>query len=178
MTKTIEGIAVANGVHEISWPDIDEVLAAKADDPERFRELQKLEAECRLRVLIEAGLMPEVLDMYKEGRLSYSERASLCPGQPIGLIYWVDEKHHDDVIERCSEEENCIVYHATLQSMVGFGQTLDLYHVSNEPEEWLEDRSDLSDGYSFVLSVGVPSMSRFLGSVKFVVSGGGLVKVR
>jgi len=143
---------------------------------ETMKERQRREAEARLRILEDKGLMPEVLRDFEQGTLNYSERLALPGFGTCGILYWVDgNPEFEKAIREVEERYGVVAYHATHETF-GFGEVLDIFCVSRDADEWEQDRADLEEGYSLVYSANLDCdwCSEF-GTISFAARGGGLV---
>lgn len=142
-----------------------------------LRQRQADEAEARLRMLVEAGMLQSVLaDFREEGRLYVSERAVYF-GEAVGVLYWADQ--YPEVmraVERAEQELGCVVYHVT-RERTWVGELLDLFCVSEHEEEWEMDREELSQGCSlaYVVNLDDETCSEF-GGIGFRAAAGGIVR--
>ena len=131
----------------------------------------------RLEKKQEAIKRMEVLDIYaetirqyeKEGLVSYSE-------PPLGTNYWLTEEQRN-VVRQFEEENNALVYFATI-SHTEFGTLTSFLYVSDYPEEWKMDNEDLKDGYlyAYVYNHDVPEYSE-IGRIVVKPIFGGLVRI-
>ena len=144
---------------------------------ETMKERQRQEAEARLRILEGKGLMPEVRRDFEQGTLNYSERLGLPGFGTCGILYWLDgNPEFEKAIREVEERYGVVAYHAT-HEVCEFGELLDVFCVTEDEEEWAQDRADLEDGYSLVYSANLDCgwCSEF-GTIAFECRGGGLVR--
>lgn len=81
------------------------------------------------------GIFPQTIkDFEKEDLVSVSE-------PPFGACFWVNEDQKKRIKE-FEEENNALVYHV-IRSFTTFGELENYLYVSNYPEEWEMDNSDI-----------------------------------
>lgn len=142
-----------------------------------LRHLQKQEALNRLRILqMKYGLMKNVITEFeKEDTLYYSEYVSkYCPA----LLYWISNKEeYENAIKQFEKEHNALVYHSILTHTT-FGTILTLLYVSENQEEWQEDREQLNEELPFAYCVNLEddNCSEF-GGVQIGGAMGGIVRL-
>lgn len=142
-----------------------------------LKELQKNEAIMRLEILNKRyGLMKNVVDDFKKNNLLYySEQTRLG-----GILYWcTKENGAENFVEKVKEfeeEHNATVYHV-IHCHTEFGELLNLMYVSENQEEWEQDKQDLLENYCFVYSYNLyyERCSEF-GEVGINVVNGGLIR--
>lgn len=136
------------------------------------KQKQKEEAIKRMKLL---QLMPQVIkDFEKNDRVYYSERQSAIFN---ATLYWLDNhKEYVDLVKEFEKKHNALVYHAQLTHLV-YGDNLALFYVSNEEEEWAQDKKDIINGqlYSRVLNLDDEMCSDF-GYIGVKPSMGGVVR--
>ena len=136
------------------------------------KQKQKEEAIKRMKLL---QIMPQVIkDFEKNDRVYYSERQNAIFN---ATLYWLDnEKEFVDLVKEFEEKYNVLVYHAQLTHLV-YGDNLALFYVSNEEEEWAQDKKDIINGrlYSRVLNLQCDYDSDF-GYIGVKPSMGGVVR--
>lgn len=136
------------------------------------KQKQKEEAIERMKLL---HIMPQVIKDFEEnGRVYYSERQS-----PIfnATLYWLDNhKEYVDLVKEFEKKHHALVYHAQLTHLV-YGDNLALFYVSNEEEEWEQDKQDILHGqlFSRVLNLDCEYDSDF-GYIGVKPSMGGVVR--
>lgn len=137
-----------------------------------LKEKQKEEALKRMRML---QLLPNVIkDFEKKNKVYYSERQNKFFN---AVLYWVDnEKKYVDVVNEFEKKHNCLVYHCQLTHME-FGDCLSLLYVSENENEWSQDKKDIKEGYAFVYvaNLDTPSYSEF-GTIGIKPSQGGVLR--
>ena len=117
-------------------------------------------------------LMPEVSTAFKDGQLMQSEHG--------GLLYYVSPELKE-TIKKIEKEKNIKVYHV-VKGAYEFpdGTKFDmssLLCVSDYPEEWQMDHSDMKNGivFSYTLNETDPQLSEF-GSIGVEPINGGLIR--
>ena len=141
-------------------------------------ELMKQEAEKRLNYLVSKGLHEDVLKMFQNNRLYYSD----CLIYDMPILYTFEKGNNVDpewlrMVKEVEEKYGICVYHIT-HCYTTFGELLNLIYVTSNEEEWNDDWSDLfqSCPFSYVINLSEPSFSEF-GSIGIEVVNGGIVRV-
>lgn len=99
---------------------------------------QKNEAIARLKML---KMHNNVINEFKNDNLvNQSEHG--------GFLYWLDE-NQQAFVNDFEEKTHCVVYHI-IHNYTDIGELLSLLFVSENENEWIQDRLDLQDGYAFV----------------------------
>lgn len=80
-----------------------------------------------------------------------------------------------DVIAAFESEWHAIVYAVTAETSE-FGIWLDLFHVSQYPEEWERDRADLEAKCPCVYVVSEDEYSSEFGGINFEIAQGGILR--
>lgn len=139
---------------------------------ETLKEKQKNEALKRMAML---NLMPQVIkDFKKNNKVYYSERQNAFFN---AILYWLDnEPNYVEIVNKFEKEHNCLVYHCQLTHME-FGDLLSLLYVSENEEEWEQDKKDLREGYAFsyVANIGCECYNDF-GTIGIRPSQGGVLR--
>lgn len=135
----------------------------------KISDKQKEEAVERMKKL---GLMPQVIEEFKEGKLNFSESA--------GFLYWIDENTEHDLLNRVKafeKEYNAVVYHV-IHNLTEFGELYSYLYVSAYEEEWEYDRADIDFGYAvaYVENIDDGNCSEF-GSIVIKPTNGGLMRI-
>ena len=137
-----------------------------------LKEKQKAEALQRMRML---QLMPQVIkDFEKNNKVYYSERQNAFFN---AILYWLDnDERYVKIINEFEKKHNCLVYHCQLTHME-FGDLLSLLYVSENEEEWEQDKQDLREGYAFsyVANIGCECYNDF-GTIGIRPSQGGILR--
>lgn len=125
------------------------------------REEKKTEAIARMRAW---GICPPIVKQFEKEDL-VSESAP-----PLGACYWLNEEQLARVHE-FEEKNNALVYHV-IHSFTNIGEMESYLFVSDYPEEWEIDRSDIKDGQqlAYVYNHDMPDCSEF-GSIGVVITG-------
>lgn len=139
---------------------------------ETLKEKQKNEALKRMAML---NLMPQVIkDFKKNNKVYYSERQNAFFN---AILYWLDnEPNYVELVNKFEKEHNCLVYHCQLTHME-FGDILSLLYVSENEEEWEQDKKDLREGcaFSYVVNIGCECFNDF-GTIGIRPSQGGVLR--
>lgn len=134
------------------------------------QELQRNEAVARMKKL---SLAQNVIDEFeKEGRVYASERLN---EKAKAILSLANKRPATQVlIERFESKHNAIVYHAQI-TYTSFGKLVSLFYVSNNMDEWEEDKNDLDKNEAFVFVANVTDLacSEF-GYIGFKPSNGGV----
>ena len=130
-----------------------------------MKEVQKEEALLRMQML---NLSKQCINAFKSGKVWESEG--------YGALYEVNEKEQE-IINAFEKKYNGLVYHM-IHNVFEFGECYAMLYVSNNPEEWSDDKNDLMDGYTiaYVKNIDDDFCSEF-GSIAVKPSFGGLVRV-
>lgn len=141
-----------------------------------LKQLQKSEAIKRLEILNKKGLVDYVTkDFKKNDLLYYSEQTRLG-----GILYWCTKENgaenYLDKVKDFEKEHNAVVYHV-IHCYTTFGEILNLMYVSENQEEWEQDRQDLEENYSFTYCYNLDDewCSEF-GSIGIGTRAGGIIR--
>lgn len=93
-----------------------------------------------------------------------------------GFLYWIED-NEKDIVRNFEQEHNAVVYHI-VRHCVGGNACLALFYVSNNPDEWEMDRSDISNNtpFVYVLNEDEPAFSEF-GTIGIACRFGGIIRV-
>lgn len=116
------------------------------------REEKKIEALARMK---KWGIYPPIVKQFKNDEL-ISERAP-----PLGACFWIEGEQLARVRE-FEEKHNALVYHV-IHSFTNIGEMESYLYVSDYPEEWEQDREDISHGQQlcYVFNHDMPDCSEF-----------------
>jgi len=138
------------------------------------KELQIQEAEKRLEILVNKGMVNYVLKEYQEDRtVFYSAH--------FGILYWLKEHNNcDEFLEKVrifEADYDALVYHAIV-TRTDFGLCLSLLYVSKSKDEWEDDRQALKESFPFVYVFNLDDewCSEF-GTIEITPLNGGLIRV-
>lgn len=101
-----------------------------------MKEKMRDEAIERMEML---GMSKQCIKAFKDGNVWESEG--------IGALYECNDKEKE-IIKEFEEKNNGIVYHM-IHNIFEFGECYTMMIVTNDEEEWKQDREDLSQGYAF-----------------------------
>lgn len=128
----------------------------------------KILNECLTRMVM-LKLDAPCINAFKEGKIWESEG--------FGALYELrpEEQQIIDVFEH--EHKGYKVYHM-IHNKFEFGECYSILYVSNNEDEWEQDREDIKDGYAFVYVANIdePYCSEF-GSIGIKSQFGGLVRI-
>lgn len=130
-----------------------------------MKEQQKAEALERMNIL---NMSKQCISAFKSGKVWESEGP--------GSLYEVNE-NEQKIINAFEAEHNALVYHMIHNVYREIGECYAILYVSDSPEEWEDDKTDLRDGYAFVYVKNMEDdfCSEF-GSIGVKPSIGGLVR--
>ncbi len=115
-------------------------------------ETKKAEAIARMRKL---GIFEETIKQFeKENLVSISE-------PPFGVFFWVND---DELAElRKFEQEHDALVYVIVRAFTTFGQMDAYIYVSDDIEEWDDDRDRLDEmtPFCYVRNVDFPDLSEF-----------------
>lgn len=138
-----------------------------------LRARQIVEAQKRLDILVNMGLMQEVKNSFdNDGTVYYSFHN--------GILYWLKEDNNCDnlveIVKWFEKKYNALVYHAIFNHLE-FGDCLALLYISSHTKEWDFDRQDLINRLPivYVENMSDPDCSEF-GSIEIKPYAGGLVR--
>ncbi len=138
---------------------------------EDLRMKQKAEALERLESI--KGLNKKVIQDFKtQGVVYYSERLNAIFD---GILYYTsNEEDIENTIKNFEKKYNYLVYHAILTHTT-FGNVLSLLYVSNNVDEWNNDKYclRLGEACSYVANLSDKECSEF-GYIGFEQKNGGL----
>ena len=94
-----------------------------------------------------------------------------------GALYEVNDEEQKIIDKFEKTHEGCLVYHM-IHNVYEFGECYSLLYVSNDTEEWEQDRNDIKEGYVFAYVENVDNdwCSEF-GSIAVKSQFGGLVRL-
>ena len=98
--------------------------------------MSKIVDEAVMRMQMIGLFEPVIKDFKKHDRVQLSEA-------PLGACYWLDEAQQAVVDRFEATHHNYKVYHV-VRTFTEFGELLSLLYVSDDTEEWQEERHDLS----------------------------------
>ncbi len=101
-----------------------------------IRELQKKEAIARLKMI---GVLPDVIQAFKDDRIMYSERVNKAFQ---AVLYDLKDEELKNKIKDFEKEYSALVYHVQLLH-TEFGNMYSMLYVSNDVNEWELDRDDI-----------------------------------
>lgn len=130
-----------------------------------IKQEQKQEAIARMKMLkLHSNAIRE---FEKENKLNRSE--------VYGALFWLDEKQKCYVKE-FEAKHDAVVYHI-IHNITEFGELLSFLYVSDSPEEWEQDKSDIKSGYAlvYVKNLDDDFCSEF-GSIGIKPQFGGLIR--
>ncbi len=138
---------------------------------EDLRMKQKAEALERLQSI--RGLNKKVIQDFKtQDVVYYSERLNKIFD---GMLYYTsNEEDIENTIKNFEKKYNCLVYHAILTHTI-FGNLLSLLYVSNNVDEWNNDKYclRLGEACSYVANLSDKECSEF-GYIGIEQKNGGL----
>lgn len=102
-----------------------------------------------IKRLNKLGLMKEVIDAFKEGKIYYSERQN--SQFPATLFYLENEPKYVEMVKKFEEENGYKVYHV-IKTSTNFGEILDFLFVSTYEEDW-EYEIEEYNGTFYVMSM-------------------------
>lgn len=145
-------------------------------EKDELRKLQKEEVIKRLQILERVfKVHNNVLKEYQvDGTVYYSERQNQVFD---GILYWL-ENNSDfvDAVKEIEDKYNILVYHCILNH-TEFGDWLSMLFVSDNPENWVEERNSLITGIvkTFVYDFG--NFESDFGDIEIAGKNGGLARV-
>lgn len=145
-------------------------------EAEELRKLQKIEAIERLELLQKIyNVHTNVLTEYKQNEtIYYSERVNKVYN---GILYWLsNEQQYVDAVKEVEKKYNIYVYHCIL-SHTEFGDLLTMLYVSNDPENWIEEKSKLMVAMPNTFVYDFSGFGSEFGDVQIAGINGGLTRV-
>lgn len=150
-------------------------------------EQRKQEAIRRLELLKNKGLMYDVVRKFKKKKseLYYSDRYGNW-----GTLFFFNQDGSFPMewlgmVKQFEDTYNATVYHITHEKCVytnplsPYGdemETLTMFYVSQNEDEWEYDYEDLKNGYAYANVVNLTYGGSEIGSIGYRVSGGGIVR--
>lgn len=124
--------------------------------------------ECITRMEI-LNLSRQCIGAFKKGKIWESEG--------IGALYEVNEEEQEIINNFEKEYEGYKVYHL-IHNITDFGELYNIFYVSNNENEWKEDKEDLKQDYAFVYVYNKSAdwCSEF-GSIAIKKNIGGLIRI-
>ena len=124
--------------------------------------------ECITRMEI-LNLSRQCIGAFKKGKIWESES--------IGALYEVNEEEQEIINNFEKEHEGYKVYHL-IHNITDFGELYNIFYVSNNENEWKEDKEDLKQDYAFVYVYNKSAdwCSEF-GSIAIKKNIGGLIRI-
>ena len=145
-------------------------------DLEELRKLQKEEAVKRLKILQQMyNVHPNILNEFnKNDKIYYSERINRVFN---GVLYWLDNKpEFVDAVKKIKDKYNIFVYHCIL-SHTEFGDWLDLLYVSDNLDNWENEKSKLMIGLPRVYTYDFSQYGSEFGDIEIAGINGGLTRL-
>lgn len=145
-------------------------------DLEELRKLQKEEAVKRLKILQQMyNVHPNILNEFNQNdKLYYSERINRVFN---GVLYWLDNKpEFVDAVKQIKDKYNIFVYHCIL-SHTEFGDWLDLLYVSDNLDNWENEKSKLMIGLPRVYTYDFSQYGSEFGDIEIAGINGGLTRL-
>ena len=132
---------------------------------DKFKEKQKEEA---VRRMISMGIIPHII-------MDFIDYGTVYTSRDFGILYQLEEKEKA-IVKRIEEKYDLLVYHVVESISYGY-KMLTLFFVSEDTDEWIKDRIQLTMGrqYCYVFNFDNNKFSEF-GSVGFLPANGGLVR--
>lgn len=119
------------------------------------------------------------LEMLKISRqcINAFKRGELWLSEGIGALYELNKEEKEIVSNFENEHKGYKVYHI-IHNITDFGELYNLLYVSNDKEEWEQDREDIKEGYMFcyVYNKDLDYCSEF-GTIAIKSNIGGLVRI-
>ena len=143
---------------------------------EELRRLQMQEALERLKILQEQyKVHPNVLNEFKQyGTVYYSERINKSYD---GVLYWLNNRpEFEEAVKEIEEKHNIYIYHAILNH-TEYGPWLSMLYVSNTPDSWADEKSELKSGIPYAYVYTFDELSSEFGPIKIVGINGGLTRL-
>lgn len=145
--------------------------------PENLKQLQKMEALERLKILHKKfQTMNSIVREYeRDNTIYYSEYQNKVFS---GILYWVSNSEElSDVIKQFEGKHNSVVYHAILTPLT-YGRMFSILYVSPHTEEWERDRKELAEGLplAYCMNLDDSTTSEF-GTIQIERSNGGITRV-
>lgn len=141
-----------------------------------LRKKQIVDAEIRLHMLEKIfKVQTNVLTEFKQdGIVYYSERINK---QFDGVLYWLRNKpEYVKVVKEIEKKYNIFVYHCILNH-THFGDWLTMLYVSNDPDNWAQEKSDLMVGYPQAYVCDFTEFGSEFGTIEIKGVNGGLARV-
>ena len=141
-----------------------------------LREKQRADAEIRLHMLEKLFKVHQnVLKEFKQDNtIYYSERVNKTYN---GVLYWVRNKpEYLKAIKEIEKKYNIFVYHCILNH-THFGDWLTMLYVSNDPENWAEEKSRLMVGYPEAYVYDFTEFGSEFGTIEIKGTNGGIARV-
>lgn len=126
----------------------------------------KKEAINRMRIL---QLHQNVLyDFMNENKLNKSD-------SPLGTLYWLDEEEIK-IVKDFEQRHNVLVYHV-IHTFSNLGETYELLFVTNEKEEWENEKRDLKNGFAFAQVIVIDyEPNSEMGYIGVEAKNGGIIR--
>ena len=139
-------------------------------------EMQKQEAIKRLQILQQMyKLHHNVLNEFKQDEtIYYSERVNKVLD---GILYWLNNKQeYVDAVKEIESQYGVYVYHCIL-SHTEYGDWLSMLYVSDEPEQWAQEKSSLMIGLLKAYVYDFGGFGSEFGNIEIAGINGGLTRV-
>lgn len=142
-----------------------------------LKQLQKQEAINRLEILHNKyELMKTVIrEFEQDDTVYYSEYINK---NVQGILYWIsNEEDYEKAIKQFEKEHNALVYH-TILTHTNYGTNLTLLYVSENQDEWKNDRVELLEGLpcAYVMILDDEQSSEF-GCIQIAGANGGITRL-
>lgn len=131
-----------------------------------YKEERFIEAIERMKML---KLDKPCIEAFTKGKVWESEG--------YGVLYEVNDEEQELIYNFEKNHPGCLVYHM-IHNVFEFGECYSMLYVSNDIDEWQQDKEDIKDGYAFayVYNKDCEWCSEF-GSIAIRPSFGGLVRL-
>lgn len=115
-----------------------------------MKEKMMKEADKRMKILEKQGLFYEAMEVWQNGQSCFSEPKDIF-GTITGVVYTFEELPELNDLKKWLEKKyDCIVYHGIYYSNI---QTVFFLFVSENEEEWENDRANLEIGHPMIYAV-------------------------
>ena len=135
------------------------------------------ECVARLQILMEQGLYdPKTcIQDFKKGMLYVSEE-NLVLGMPVGVVFSLEEKpQYAKVVAQIPLSLEITPYFIMMQK-TSHGLIASVLYVSNDPDEWEEEREDLENNRPYAFVCDMQNEFFEVGTIFFEMAQGGPVR--
>ncbi len=102
----------------------------------------KKETVSEEEIIEEAIKRMKILKLHKNAIKEFEQKRRLNKSiLNMGILFWLDEKE-EEMVKELEKKYNFMVYHI-IHTLSNLGETYEILFISNNREEWFDEREDL-----------------------------------